>query len=268
MPVPDAIFEPLAEDRYLPTELAVGPWDPGALHGGAPAALVAGALERAVAGAGLGVEFLPSRLTVELQRPVPVSELRVTTTIRRPGRRICLADAVLATTDGTTVLTATLQGIRRRRFEHDHPPDDPLPPGPETGTGLAAETMTGPVAFVRSGVEHRFVAGTSFEDPGPAIDWIRLAHPVVAGEEVTPLQRVAAAADFGNGVSHLFEFEEALFVNPDLTIHLFRLPVGEWVCLDSVTRVGDEGVGLAESLLFDERGSVGRSTQLLLVEPR
>ena len=266
MAVPDAIFEPRGEGRYQPTELAVGPWDPGALHGGAPAALVAGELERAVAG--LGADFFPSRLTVELQRPVPVSELQVTTAIRRPGRRICLADAALTTAEGTTVLTATLQGIRRRPFEHGLAPDDPLPPGPETGTGLADETMAGPVAFVRSGVEHRFVAGTTFEAPGPATDWIRLAHPVVAGEESTPLQRVAAAADFGNGVSHLFEFEEALFVNPDLTIHLFRLPVGEWVCLDSVTRVGDEGVGLAESLLFDERGSIGRSTQLLLVEPR
>jgi len=32
-------------------------------------------------------------------------------------------------------------------------------------------------------------------------DWIRLRVPVVAGEETSPLARLAAIADFGNGVS-------------------------------------------------------------------
>ena len=266
--VPDAIFEPVADDRYLPTELATGPWDPGALHGGPPAALVAGALERAIAAGDLGAEFFPARLTVELQRPVPLSELTVTTTIRRPGRRICLADAALATPDGTVVLTATLEGIRVRPFEHGLAPDVDVPPGPDTGVGLAAETLDGPPAFHRAGVEHRLVRGTRFEAAGPATDWIRLAAPLVADRETTPLERVVAAADFGNGVSRLFDMDDVLFLNPDLTVHLYRLPAGEWVCLDAVTRLGPDGVGLAESLLFDEQGPIGRATQLLLVEPR
>ena len=59
-----------------------------------------------------------------------------------------------------------------------------------------------------------------------------------------------------------------LFLNPDLTVLLHRLPVGEWVCLDAVTRLGPDGVGLAESLLFDEQGPIGRSAQTLLVERR
>lgn len=77
-----------------------------------------------------------------------------------------------------------------------------------------------------------------------------------------------AAADFGNGVSKWFDMDEALFLNPDLTVNLHRLPVGEWVCIDAVTRLGTEGVGLAESLLFDEEGPIGRATQSLLVEGR
>lgn len=263
-----AIFEPLGPGRYLSTQLAVGPWDPGALHGGPAAALVAGELQQAIVDADLGADFLPSRLTVELQRPVPVGELTVRTVLRRPGRRICLADATLTAADGTAVLTATLQGIRRRRFEHPSPPDLPVPPGPERGVGLAAETIDGPDAFHRSGVEHRIVQGSVFEDTGPATDWIRLAVPLVAGRETTPLERVAAAADFGNGVSRLFDFERVLFLNPDLTVHLFRLPVGEWICLDARTLAGDEGVGLAESVLYDEQGCIGRATQLLLLEPR
>ena len=262
-----AIFEPLGPGRYLPTQLAVGPWDPGALHGGPVAALVAGELQQAIVDADLGTEFVPSRLTVELQRPVPVEELTVETVVRRPGRRICLVDATL-TAAGTTVLTATLQGIRRRPFEHAPPPGPPVPPGPDEGVGLGAATLDGPEAFHRSGVEHRFVRGSGVAELGPASDWIRLAVPLIAGRETTPLQRVAAAADFGNGVSRLFDFEQVLFLNPDLTVHLVRLPVGEWICLDARTLAGAEGVGLAASVLYDEQGCIGRATQLLLLEPR
>ncbi len=264
----EAIFEQVAGDRYQPTELALGPWDPGALHGGPPCALLAGVLERAVVDADLGVSFFPARFTAELMRPVPRAELHVQATVRRPGRRICIADATLCGPDGKVAVAATLQCIRRQPFDHGSKSDLVVPPPPESGVGLAPETLEGPPTFHRGGVEHRCVNGTSFEQTGPATDWIRLTVPLVGGRETTPLERVVAAADFGNGVSKLFAMDQVLFVNPDLTVLLHRLPVGEWVCLDAVTRLGDDGVGLAESLLFDRDGPIGRATQTLLVEPR
>ena len=97
---------------------------------------------------------------------------------------------------------------------------------------------------------------------------VSLRVPLVDGQETAPLERVVAAADFGNGVSKVFDMDEVLFVNPNLNVLLYRLPVGEWICLDAVTRFGDQGVALAESLLFDEQGPIGRSAQTLLVEPR
>ena len=107
-----------------------------------------------------------------------------------------------------------------------------------------------------------------FESIGPAQDWMRLTVPLVAGRDTTPLERVLAVADFGNGISKLLPMDEVLFVNPDLSVFLHRLPVGEWVCLDAVTRLGPEGVALAESMLFDEEGAIGRAVQMLLVEGR
>ena len=35
-------------ERFIPTEPARGPWDPRALHGGAPAALLTAAFERII----------------------------------------------------------------------------------------------------------------------------------------------------------------------------------------------------------------------------
>lgn len=262
------IFSQRGPGRFQPTEHAVGPWDPGALHGGAPGALLAGELARTIDDAGLGVDFLPSRFTAELVRPVPLDELTVTTVMRRPGRRICIADGTIAGPDGKVVMSATVHGIRRQPFDHGWTTDLEVPPGPETGSPLAPETLDGPPAFHRTGVEHRCVNGTSFEAAGPATDWIRLTMPLVDDREIMPLERVLAAADFGNGISQLFPMGDVLFLNPDLTVLTYRLPVGEWVCVDAVTRLGEEGTGLAESLLFDETGPIGRAVQSLLVEPR
>ena len=96
--------------------------------------------------------------------------------------------------------------------------------------------------------------------------WFRLRVPVVGGEEPSPLQRVLVAADFGNGISSVLDYERFVFINPDLTIYLHRLPIGEWVCLEAVSRVEPQGIGLAESRLWDERGLIGRSLQSLLVD--
>ena len=258
----DALFEPLGDDRYLPTALARGPWSQDSLHGGPPSALLAGASEA------LLEDLYPARVTVELLRPVPVAPLTVSLRTLRAGRKVRLVAAELATDDGAVLATATVLGIRHEdvALAPEATVSPAAPPGP--GPAGAALLDTGDwVAFHNTGVEHCFVDG-SFFDLGPAIDWIRLRVPVVAGAPTTPLQRVMAAADFGNGVSRVADFAELLFINPDLTVHLHRLPEGEWICLDAVTRLEPHGVGLAQSALWDERGPLGRSLQSLLVEAR
>jgi hypothetical protein len=81
-------------------------------------------------------------------------------------------------------------------------------------------------------------------------------------------QRVAVAADTGNGISAILDFARYTFVNADLTINLLRRSRGEWICLDARTHLGPDGGGLAESALYDVDGLVGRATQSLSVRPR
>ena len=88
------------------------------------------------------------------------------------------------------------------------------------------------------------------------------------GEEPSGAQRVAAAVDFGNGVSARVEHLTWLYINPDLTIHFIRPPEGEWICLDARSEYGNLGGGLAASTVHDESGPVAISAQSLLVEPR
>jgi hypothetical protein len=239
-----ALFTRLAEDQVLPGDFARGPWSKESLHGGPAAILLAGAAEHLLEG------LLPVRVSVELLRPVPVAPLRVTATPIRPGRKVRLIGAEIATEDGTVVATATVLGIRQEDTEVPAAPVGPQPPPAFDSVASVARGVVSVAvdydAFHNCGVEHRFVRG-SFTEEGPATDWIRLAVPVVAGEPTTPLQRVMGAADFGNGISRLARFEDLLFINPDLTVHLHRLPAGEWVCLDAATVLEPHGVGLAQS---------------------
>lgn len=264
MPQPESLFEPVEGGAWLPTDWTRGPWSPQALHGGPVAALLAGVAEEA---GGDDVPWLPARLTVELLRPVPLAPLAASASVARPGRKVQLVDASLSTADGTVVATARLLRIR----EADVPAPvttglDP-PPFPPAATVALGEMEAPYEAYHSHGTEHRFAEG-GFDRLGPCTDWIRLTVPVVPGVEPTPLQRVAAAADFGNGISAVADFTTTTFINPDLTIHLHRPPAGDWVCLEAVTWMEERGIALAESRLWDERGPIGRSLQSLLVERR
>jgi len=266
MSMPEALYE-LDGKSFVPSALARGPWSPDAQHGGPPAALLARCLDRFE---NQGEMFL-ARLTVELLRPVPLSALTVTTQLVRPGRKVQLVGASLAA--GTTEV-ARATALRIRSVPIELPPAAAVvispPPAPAAGV-VSLPPWVAPrqqLAFHSDGVEHRFVAG-GFDRPGPATDWIRLRVPVVAGEDTLPVSRVAAAADFGNGVSWVLSRDAGyVFINPDLTVYLHRHPAGEWVCLEAVTYAQPHGVGMAESRLWDERGPIGRSVQSLLLDRR
>jgi hypothetical protein len=141
----------------------------------------------------------------------------------------------------------------------------PPPPGPEAGRPGELPGLHRP-RFATDANEVRFVSGGFGGGPGTA--WFRLVCPLVGDEQPTPLQRLAAAADFGAGLSSVLPREHFVFINVDLTIYVERGPVGEWMGLSSETRISRDGIGLTESVLFDSRGRVGRATQALLIAPR
>ena len=246
--------------RFVATELGRGPWDPRALHGGAPAALLVRAFERLPAPDSLAL----ARVTYEFVRPVPVGPLEVRADVVRPGRRVQLLEgSILA--DGVEVVRARALQVQTADAGGAGGEDVPPPPGPEHGRRPEIRVPHRPM-FALDAVEVVFVAGRW--GGGPATAWFRLRSPIVAGEPPSALQRLAAAGDFGNGISATLSWYEYLYINPDLTLYVEREPVGEWICLDSQTRISSNGIGLADSVLYDRRGRVGRATQALLVAPR
>jgi hypothetical protein len=260
--VPDAFYERDA-GRFRATELTRGPWDPGSQHAGPPSALIGREIE-ALEGAG---DFQVGRLTFEILRPVPIGPVEVEARVVRPGRRVQLVEASLS--DGEQELIRA-RGWRIRTGSLDLPPEltnhgEP-PPGPEQGS--AAEFFrTGQDTGYHTAMEWRALSG-GFLEPGPARFWMRQLVPLVAGEEPSPLQRTLVIADVGNGISAVLDPSEFLFINVDLTVHLERMPEGEWICVDAATRPSPNGIGSAESELADRRGRIGRGVQTLLFAER
>jgi acyl-coenzyme A thioesterase PaaI-like protein len=265
-------------EHFTPTEHARGPWDPRALHGGAPAALLTAAFERMEPGAELAI----ARLGFEFLRPIPSAPLTLRTRIARAGRRVQELAGELTTgarsPDGGAgsgtpgeELVCRASALRVQEVPGDLPvaaieEQARLPP-PERGKEVrfALDGSDG-ASFAASAMEMRWL-----DEPralGPGRVWMRLRCPLLPGEPATPLARVAATADFGNGVSASLPFDRFLFINADLTIHLYRRPVGEWIGLDARTLLHGRGMGLAESVLHDEHGPMGRAFQTLVVQAR
>ena len=246
-------------------ELTRGPWDPAHQHAGPPSAAIARAIEAAAAGHGL--DHL-ARLTVNLLRPVPLGELAIRVQEDYVGRNAGHFSAQLLAGGREC---ARITALAMRSVHAPVPPGTaghPLPEAPRSPSLCPVAHM--PVFGEQIGyddlVEIRVVRGTLFE--GPTCAWFRLRYPLVDGEVPSPYQRVAVAADSGNGISAVLDFHRYLFVNSDLTINLLRPPQGEWICLDSRTSFGETGSGLAESALYDELGLIGRATQSLVMRPR
>lgn len=271
---PEVLFFTDGPSTFTATEHSAGPWDRRHCHGGPVSALLTRACEHVDDGS--GIDWQIARLTIELTRPVPVARpLTVETEIERPGRKVSIVAARLLADDK---VVAHVRALRIRHLPMtvgDHvrrPPEIDGPAGAGTrmrSTWPADDPSGSDLAFHRSATEHRFVEG-GFGEPGPCKVWIRILVDLIPGESPTPLQRVAAAADYGNGVSSALDDERLTFINPDLTIHLARPPEGEWIGLasHSVYGVGEEssGAGFAESALHDERGRLGRSVQSLILQ--
>jgi hypothetical protein len=262
--------------EFVSSELTRGPWDPGSQHAGPPAALIARELERTPWGAGTpgreahdvaGVVPFFGRITFEILRPVPIAPLRVEVEVLRPGRSVELLGATLRDRSGEALVRASAWRLAEREIEIPSglPHPDVLP-GPDEAEEKPFFDTGWDVGY-HTAMEYRFVAG-SFRELGPATVWMRMRRPLVAGEEPSPLQRVLAAADSGNGVSAPLDYRRYIFINTDLTVNLRRLPEGEWVCLDAVTYPERSGIGLSDTALHDERGMIGRATQALLVAER
>jgi hypothetical protein len=269
-----ASFFTIDGDVYTATPATRGPWTAVHQHGGPPAALLTRAIERT-----FDESVRIARLTVAFHKPVAITAYRVKVETIRDGKKVKVARAHLIAAEDPTatgqlaseqkpVVSAEALLVRRAPIVAEGPaasiPDDGMP-RPDACAPFAFPFFTDAIGY-QMAMEARLMFGRFGE--GHMGLWMRMRIPLVPGETPSPAQRVACAADSGNGVSVGIDIGRFTFLNPDLTITLARQAAGEWVGIDGRTMFGDDGIGLAEARLLDERGPIGRGMQPLLLEQR
>lgn len=254
------------EGAWFPTVLSRGPWDERAQHGGAPCALLAHVAESSMEGEGWQL----SRLSAELIRPVPVAPLTVRTDVH-PARStaritidLCHDDVIVARGH---VLMVRGQALQLAADLPGWSPDQLRPAPSECHGRVQIPGMPDGVSFFHTAMDCRLAQGNPGL-PGPAAAWFRLNVPLVHSCATSPAMRAAAAADSGSGISWVLGADRYLFSNADLSLHLYRPPIGEWVGLISETQVHEGGVGVTLSRLYDLEGPVGVATQTLVLRER
>ena len=253
-------------DCYVASALARGPWDPDACHGGAPAALLAAAIDQAPA----PVAMQGVRLTFDLLRPVPVGvPLRLDVDVVREGRRVQLIDARLTDADDGPELVRC-RALRIRSTTLELPTERPVAAEVSAPPPASLPRVSGVPGVEGEGfwtaVDVRLVDG-QLGRPGLGRGWFRILAPLTDGNlELTPLARVAATGDFGNGIGAPLAMGAFRYLNPDLTVDVHRLPVDEWVFLASRSVAEPAGVGLTTGTLGDRDGVLGTCLQSLFID--
>lgn len=259
----DALFVRDGDD-YVATHLTQGPWNPAHQHGGPVSALLAHLVERTPT----LVPMRCGRLTVDLMRAVPVGRLTGVTRVVREGKRVQVVEAALCH-DGTEVARASALRIRvgasADALDHPRRPDE-SPPPPPAGAEESVLARAGlPVpGFLLALDMHRVTGGLGLG--APACTWFRLHVPVVAGEPLTPFERLAAMADFTSGTANFLPVDRWSSINADISLYVLREPVGDWIAVDAVAHVAADGIGHSEARLYDGHGLVGTGATAQVVD--
>jgi hypothetical protein len=205
------------------------------------------------------------RLTLELLRPIPFAGFKIAAKVTREGKTVSTSSAQLINDEGKTIVEAT--GL--------HMTQQPVKtiPSYQHSFGNAADAQPGlfPIqhtlhtlpAFNGSGVSTRYPEGQNHL-PGPTTAWLKTV-PLLSKEQPSPFQRICPLADCGNAFGRNAEPQDVAFMNTDLTLLLHRPPSGEWLGTQSTGYWEPNGIGMADALLFDEQGVVGRALQTLLL---
>lgn len=231
------------------------------MHGGPPCALMAHAITEQARDQAIPDPGFICRFTAEILGPIPVEEVVVDAQVVRAGRRVALAEATMSV-DDEPVMLARAWFIRSTTVEVPATRHVSAPPEGRQPDLVPSSWGRG---YLQA-IEWSQVDG-SFGRPGPATAWTRSRFPLVEGRPLTGIERVLLVADSGNGLSAVANPTELIFVNPELSVHLVRPPVGDRIWMHSETFLDPAGVGLASTVLGDTGGRIGSGHQSLFVDP-
>ncbi|WP_299644011.1 thioesterase family protein [uncultured Ruegeria sp.] len=254
-------FHQRDDGAFIGNDAARGPWSAAHCHAGPVSGLIVRAAETEI-----GPEKMLTRLTVDLLRPLPLAGLRVAAETTRHTKTLGTTRVTVHDLDDTLCATATTMHLLRRylgqvpNVDIDAPRIEDVVEGP---------FPIGEIRHDLPGFAHysdiRYPTGGK-QGAGPKTIWMRTPQ-LLQGEDQSPIQTLCPLADCGNGISWNAPTSEMGFMNTDLTVHIHREPVSDWLASKSVSHWQPSGIGMSQSVLFDTQGPVGTALQTLVLFP-
>lgn len=245
----------LVAGAYAPTALATGPWDRRLQSGVVLNALIAHLIEQAPS----PVPMVTSRLLLDMMKPTLMAPVETRVSVLREGKRLQLLDVELIQ-DGATTARASALRIRAGESPATDAPRHLLP-------SIDLPSLNGGRSPLQHINETRLESG-GLEVPGPGVVWARMTGEILPGVPISPFVQLAMAADFGSGTSSFVNWREWSFANVDISLHLTRMPQGEWVRIAAETGSAGNGIAIVHSTLADEQGELGHAHQTLFLDKR
>lgn len=253
-------------DAFVPTRSAHGYWMPNTLSGSAAASLLGHVLQRDHLPEG----WVPVRLSIDMVRMPPAAPLRVDAKVLHESGRLKLVEARLMA--GDTLVTLALCQIARRTTQPANPVWQSAPwpaPHPDTLPGMRhwGRWDLRAIAPEHPRFQRETPAGGDRAHSNAAVlghlahadarqAWLRTQQTIVQGEPLTPFLHLVTTADFASPLTHSSAFGID-FVNTDFTIHLHRLPRGEWLGYELAGHSSADGVAVGEAAIHDVDGPLG-----------
>lgn len=265
----DSYYERLGDDevgeKFAATDLVRSTWSSQIQHAAPVSAILVRALERCAH----RDDTRLSRAAIDLLGPVPADgDLWIRSQVVRSGKQIELvtADMLALGPDGAPRPAARASGWRLQQLDTAdlvHAGAAPLRPVSDARSRNLEKNFDR--NYVHS-LDWRWLTEPLNEGPGES--WITPTVDLVAGETMTPLQRLFAVADDANGLGTKLDIRKWTFLNTDLVVHVHRVPQGRWIGIRAETSYGPDGIGTTVGTLFDEQGAVGAIQQSVLVRAR
>ena len=256
----NAYYRHLGGNRFESTIHAQGAWNTHEQHMAPVTGIMVHALEQYRPRADMRL----ARFSFDILGVIPAGEFTIETMLLRPGRTIELLQAELIA-EGCVAVRATAWRLKKTDTSVVQACED-VPMGSLKSSVPWDGMASWPGGFIktlesRSLPEHR---------PGRGSAWLHSTHTMLdGGEHSSALVRLLGLADSANGVSAPLAPVPGgfMFPNVDLSIHLYREPVGEWLGLQTHVSIAGDGIGLTSAVLHDVKGPFGRSEQILTIRP-
>jgi len=247
------IFEPLeTQNLWRPSPLAAGPF--AGLQGGAVASLLTAEVEAQAGQRNWGSAISSAAWFL---RPTPMADLRTGIRVIAEGSRVSVVDNTLWPA-GEEAPCATVRVTLSRERAIDVPgfvEPGRMPADPEQYPVRTLHIVKGRKWFMDA-MEARL---------GDGVAWFRMHDEVIEG--AGPLSSILGPADWTHGIARPVQNVVA-DPNPNLTVQLFRQPIGLWTGVRAEARwTPSAGLGAGSGTLLDVEGEIGRVSMSVVLVP-